>query len=107
MRPLLRLAAFPNTMVKISGLYAVSDPAHGYPHAAAAPYIDLLLDGFSPGHCLWGSDFSPALDFVSFAQTVSNPWLDRLTPAEREGLMGGNLLSLLARHATETGGEDA
>jgi predicted TIM-barrel fold metal-dependent hydrolase len=107
LKPLLRLAARPNTLVKISGLYAVSDPAHDYPHASAAPFIDLILDGFGPGRCLWGSDFSPALEFVSFAQTASVRWLGRLTPAERAGVMGGNLLRLLGRKAHTSEGEDA
>jgi predicted TIM-barrel fold metal-dependent hydrolase len=94
---LLGAAAFAHTMVKISGLYAVSDPAHGYPHAAAAPFIDVLLDRFGPERCLWGSDFSPALDYVSFAQTVTNQWLDRLNSAERNLVMAGNLRKLLGR----------
>jgi predicted TIM-barrel fold metal-dependent hydrolase len=97
LRPLLGLAKLPHTMVKISGLYAVSDPAYCYPHAAAEPFIELLLDSFGPERSLWGSDFSPALDFVSFAQTVANRWLDRLTPLERDRVMGGNLLRLLGR----------
>jgi predicted TIM-barrel fold metal-dependent hydrolase len=92
---LIELAAFDNVMVKISGLYAVSDPAHGYPHAAAAPFIALLLERFGPSRCLWASDFSPALEVVSFPQTVSIPWLDGLAPAERDQVMGGNLLGLL------------
>lgn len=97
LRPLLRLASAGHAMVKISGLYAISDPAHAYPHVAAAPFIDLLLERFGPDRCLWGSDFSPALDFVSFAQVVSNPWLNRLAEADRDRVMGGNLLRLLNR----------
>lgn len=94
---LLALAEFDHVMVKISGLYAVSDPPHAYPHMAAAPFVELLLECFGPLRCLWGSDFSPALEFVSFAQTVSNPWLDRLAPHERVQVMGGNLLRVLGR----------
>ena len=107
LRPLLHLAKLAHVMVKISGLYAVSDPAHGYPHAAAAPFVDVLLDCFGPERCLWGSDFSPALDFVSFAQTLANPWLDRLTPAERDRVMGGSLLRLLGRHDEQVKGDTA
>lgn len=92
---LLDLAAFDNVMVKISGLYAVSDPAHAYPHAAAAPFIALLLERFGSTRCLWASDFSPALEVVSFPQTVSIPELDRLPPDQRDRVMGGNLLGLL------------
>ena len=67
---LLALADHQNVMVKISGLYAISDPSHGYPHEAARPFIDLVLERFGPSRCLWGSDFSPALEHVSFPQTV-------------------------------------
>ena len=84
-------------LVKISGLYAISDPAHGYPHDAAAPFLEILFERFGVGRCCWGSDFSPALDFVSFAQTADIPWLTRLSSADIERVMGGNLLQLLAR----------
>jgi predicted TIM-barrel fold metal-dependent hydrolase len=97
--PLLALAALPNAFVKISGLYAISDPAHAWPHAAARPFVDLALESFGPARCLWASDFAPALDFVSFAQTIANPWLDRLAEGERAAVMGGNLLRLLGRSA--------
>ena len=91
----IALAAFPNVLVKISGLYAISDPAHAYPHAAAEPFVAQVLETFGPARCLWASDFSPALSFVSFPQTITNPWLDRLTPEELDQVMGANLLGLL------------
>jgi L-fuconolactonase len=95
--PLLQLAALPNVLVKISGLYAISDPAHSYPHASAAPFLDILFERFGISRCCWGSDFSPALDFVSFAQAVDIPWLARLSSADYERVMGGNLTALLAQ----------
>lgn len=98
--PLIQLAGLSNVVVKISGLYAISDPPFAYPHHAAQPFINLLLDRFGPARCLWGSDFSPALDHVSFAQTVSNPWLDHLDDGERALVMGENLLRLLRRKFT-------
>jgi predicted TIM-barrel fold metal-dependent hydrolase len=78
-----------------SGLYAVSDPPDAHPHEAAGPFVHLLLDRFGPARCLWGSDFSPAPEFVSFAETAAIPWLDRLDREEREQVMGGSLLELL------------
>ena len=92
---LLRLATMHNILVKISGLYAFSDPTYDYPHHAAAPFVQAILERFGPERCLWGSDFSPALDHVSFAQTVSNPWLDGLGESERANVMGKNLIALL------------
>jgi predicted TIM-barrel fold metal-dependent hydrolase len=98
--PLLRLATMHNVFVKISGLYAISEPGYDYPHRAAAPFVDLLLDRVGPERCLWGSDFSPALDHVSFAQTVSTPWLESLAEEDRAKVMGGNLIGLLNRART-------
>jgi predicted TIM-barrel fold metal-dependent hydrolase len=95
--PLLDLVALPNVFVKISGLYAISEPMHAWPHEAARPFIDLALERFGPERCLWASDFAPALDFVSFAQTVDNPLLAGLGEDERGQVMGGNLLRLLGR----------
>ncbi|HEY4164023.1 MAG TPA: amidohydrolase family protein [Dongiaceae bacterium] len=95
--PLLHLAELPNAMVKISGLYAVSDPPHAYPHDSATPFIETLLDRFGTGRCCWGSDFSPSLDFVSFAQTLAIPVLEKLRASDRDRVMGGNLLKVLGR----------
>jgi predicted TIM-barrel fold metal-dependent hydrolase len=95
--PLLRSAAVQNIFVKISGLYAISDPAFDYPHRAAQPFVQIALQRFGSQRCLWGSDFAPALDHVSFAQTIANPWLDDLDKDERASVMGGNLLGLLAQ----------
>jgi L-fuconolactonase len=96
---LLSLAGRANAFVKISGLYAISEPAFAWPHASAAPFIDLVLDGFGPAHCVWGSDFCVVLEYDSFSQALSNPFLDRLAPAERAAVMGGSLLRLLKREA--------
>lgn len=97
LQPLLDLADCPSVRIKISGLYAVSDPPQAYPHNAARPFVELLLDRFGPRRCLWGSDFSPALEFVAFAETATVLWLDRLRRDEREQVMGRNLLELLGR----------
>ena len=89
------VGAFPNVYVKISGLYAVSDPPHAYPHVAAAPFLEILFQRFGVMRCCWGSDFSPALDYVNFPQAADIPWLERLPRAHLESVMGGNLLALL------------
>jgi hypothetical protein len=56
--------------VKLSGLYAISQPSHAYPHHSAHPFIRQLYDDFGPKRLYWGSDFSPALEHVSFSQTI-------------------------------------
>jgi len=93
--PLLALAAHPNVFVKLSGFYAVSDPAHAWPHPAAAPFVAVLVRHFGAERCLWGSDYSPALDHVSFVQTITVPGLDGFDAATRAAVMGGSLLRIL------------
>ena len=39
LQPLLKLASRPNAAVKLSGLYAVSDPPHKFPNDAAQPFV--------------------------------------------------------------------
>lgn len=96
LRPLRDLARQPNVHVKISGVYATSDPQYAYPHAKARGAIRSLLEAFGPARCLWASDFAPALDFVSFSQTVHWPGSDELTEAEQRLVFRDNLVRLLS-----------
>ena len=94
--PLLAHAARDNIKVKFSGLYGISDPEHDFPHRAVQPFVDSILDAFGPSRPgAWGSDYSPALDFVSFAQVADTRLLRSCTKAEVHDVMGGNLLRLL------------
>jgi L-fuconolactonase len=70
LQPIRALAKLPNVGVKLSGLYAISDPSHAYPHRSARPLLRQLYDDFSAARLYWGSDFSPALEHVSFPQTI-------------------------------------
>jgi L-fuconolactonase len=96
LQPLLALARHDNVAVKFSGLYAISDPPHDFPHSAARPIVDAVLDAFGPSRLCWGSDFAPGLDFASFGQLADDRLLGDLTAAEAAGVMGGNLLRLLS-----------
>lgn len=95
--PVLALAQFPQVRVKLSGFYALTQPGYAYPHQAAWPYVEALLTAFGSARLLWGSDFSPSLEWLSFPQTFSlfaaMPFLDA---AGLERIEGGNLLALLA-----------
>lgn len=94
-RALLECAGAHNVFVKFSGLYATARNPHEYPHHSATPYVEELLATFGVDKCLWGSDFAPALDYVSFAQTISLPQLAGLTTSELKAVMGGNLAQIL------------
>jgi predicted TIM-barrel fold metal-dependent hydrolase len=92
------LAHYAGVHVKLSGFYALTKPGYGYPHRAAWPYVEVLLEAFGSSRLLWGSDYSPSLEWVSFPQTYA--LLDDmplLNEADRRRIEGENLLALLAR----------
>jgi L-fuconolactonase len=93
----LALSKFSGVRVKLSGFYALTKPGFNYPHRAAWPYVEALLADFGSTRLLWGSDFSPSLEWLSFPQTfgllAGMPFLDA---AAIERIEGRNLLALLA-----------
>jgi predicted TIM-barrel fold metal-dependent hydrolase len=95
LQPLLALSDRPNMNVKVSGLYAVSDPAHDFPHLVARQLLDALLAAFGVERLCWGSDFAPALEFVSFGQVADSRLLAGLGDGAVAAVMGGNLERLL------------
>lgn len=95
--PLLALADLPNAHVKISGFYATSAPEHAYPHRGALQAVSRIIEAFGPARCLWGSDFTPALEFVSFPQTLHWPGGDALPESVKRAILRDNLVRLLTR----------
>lgn len=96
MRSVTELAKFPGVRVKLSGFYALTLPGHDYPHEAAWPYVEQLTESFSCQRLLWGSDFSPCLDWITFPQTMD--LFDKmpfLTESDVARITGENLLALL------------
>ena len=77
-----------------SGLYAI-DPV--YPHQFARPFIELVLERFSPSDLHWGSDFSPVLGFVPFAHTIQFPGSEVLSNADRRLILGEGLATKIRR----------
>jgi L-fuconolactonase len=93
----LKLARFTGVRVKLSGFYALTTPSYDYPHRAAWPYAAALLEAFGAQRLLWGSDFSPSLEWLSFPQTFGLfAQMPFLTAADRRRIEGQNLLELLA-----------
>jgi L-fuconolactonase len=103
LKEILALARFPGIHVKLSGFYALTQPGYDYPHQAAWPYVEILLAAFGSTRLLWGSDFSPSLEWLSFPQTFglfeAMPFLN---DSDRERIEGSNLLALLAEAATNS-----
>lgn len=95
LRALLAFADRPHVHVKFSGLYAVSDPAHDFPHPVVQPIFEALLEAFGVARLCWGSDFAPALEFVSFGQIADERLLAPLDERDVSSVMGANLQRLL------------
>ena len=92
----LALSRWPGPRVKLSGFYGLSEPGHDFPHRAAWPYVTALIAHFGTHRLLWGSDYSPCLDSVSFPQTLAIlQYLPGLTAVDRAAVGGENLLELL------------
>ncbi len=97
LEPVLALARFPGVQVKLSAFYALTKPGYNYPHQVTWPYVEVLLDAFGSTRLLWGSDYSPSLEWVSFPQTFGLfAHMSFLDKADIERIEGANLLALLA-----------
>jgi L-fuconolactonase len=66
LKPILDLAVISHLGVKFSAAYA----CNAYPHPGLREVLGALRNRFGPSRLYWGSDFSPALDDVTFAQTI-------------------------------------
>jgi len=92
----MALAGFPGVCVKLSGFYALTVPGYDYQHRNAWPYVVALLESFGVHRLLWGSDFSPSLELVSFPQTLGLlAQMPFLTDKDRAQIEGVNLLRIL------------
>jgi predicted TIM-barrel fold metal-dependent hydrolase len=96
MRPIVELARYTQARVKLSGFYALSDPAYNYPHREAWPYVETLAEAFGVERLLWASDFSPCLNALSFPQAVGMiEAMPFFSADDRQKIEGDNLLTLL------------
>ncbi len=101
MSAIVALAQFPGPRVKLSGFYGCTIPRHEYPHQAAWPYVQALIKEFGVGRLVWGSDFSPCLDHLTFPQTFGVfSKMPFLSDADRRRIEGRNLLDLLGEVKT-------
>jgi predicted TIM-barrel fold metal-dependent hydrolase len=84
---LLALAAFPNIVVKITGACTLSRGE--YPYADIWAPLARIFDAFGLQRCLWGTDWTRAVELMSYAEGV-DAFLksDRLSDSDRAMLMG-------------------
>lgn len=92
---LSQLARLPHLGVKASAFYAYGTPQHIFPHRASHSVFKALLEELGEDRLYWGSDFSPALEFVSFAQCIEMLNQLDLNEAQMQAIGGGNLRRVL------------
>ncbi len=86
-----RLADLPHVGVKLSGAYGIN----AYPHPGLPELMEELLYAYGENRLYWGSDFSPALDQVSYEQTITV--VANLLKLNLSKLMGENLRAAISR----------
>ena len=84
------LARYGNVSLKVSGACTLSKA--GYPFDDIWDPVMRLVDAFGVERCMWGTDWTRALDFATYKQAV-DVFLEtpRLSDSDREALMGGSL----------------
>lgn len=86
--PLIDLADCAHVSVKLSGQYAAS--TGGYPHEDVQVIVDLVAEAFGTGSLVWGSDFSPCLEYVSFDEAIDCLLPTGVSSRERADILSGN-----------------
>ena len=84
------LARHDNLAIKLSGVGSMS--ADAYPFSDVWDPVLRLVDAFGVDRCMWGSDWTRALDFLSYRESVDMFRLNQAFSAgDRAALMGGAL----------------
>ena len=87
---LLALAEHENVAVKVTGACTLSHEP--YPYGDIWDPLCRVFDAFGFERCLWGTDWTRAVNLLTYEQGVAPFRLtDRLTDKERATLMGGAL----------------
>jgi predicted TIM-barrel fold metal-dependent hydrolase len=87
---LIALAAHGNVAVKISGAGTMSH--RSFPYDDIWDPLCRIFDAFGLERCLWGTDWTRAVEFLSYKQAVDAFLVsDRLSDSDRAMLMGGAL----------------
>jgi predicted TIM-barrel fold metal-dependent hydrolase len=89
----LDLARHDNVAVKVTGACTMS--RRPFPFDDLWEPVGRLIDAFGVDRCLWGTDWTRAVDVVSYADAVA-AFRDRwpMSPADRDALMGGTAARL-------------
>jgi predicted TIM-barrel fold metal-dependent hydrolase len=86
----LELAKQPNVMLKISGAGTLSHEP--YPYSDIWDPLARIFDAFGFNRCMWGTDWTRAVAFLTYKQGVDAFRLgSRLSDSDKAALMGGTL----------------
>ena len=85
------LAAHAHVACKVSGLVTEADWSSWTPESFD-PYLDVVLEAFRPGRLMFGSDWPVCLLAADYPAVhgIATRYLERLAPAERDGILGAN-----------------
>ena len=87
------LAQYPNVAIKISGACTLSYEPFPFPDIWAP--LARVFDAFGIERCLWGTDWTRAVNLVTYADGVEAFRLtDTLSEGEKARLMGGSLRAI-------------
>ena len=87
------LASLDNVAIKISGACTLSHQPFPYPDIWES--LNKVFDAFGFDRCLWGTDWTRAVDLLTYEQGVEAFRVtDQLSDAERSTLMGGSLAKI-------------
>ena len=86
----LTLAKHPNVAIKITGACTLS--REPFPSNDIWGPVCRVIDAFGIDRCLWGTDWTRAVNFLTFAQGVDAfRFTDRISASDKSKLMGGTL----------------
>jgi predicted TIM-barrel fold metal-dependent hydrolase len=90
---LLGLAVHENVAVKVSGACTLS--REQFPYKDIWDPLGQVFDAFGFGRCMWGTDWTRAVNLLTYEQGVEAFRLtDRLSDSERAALMGETLTKI-------------
>jgi L-fuconolactonase len=86
----LTLAKHPNVAIKITGACTLS--RQPFPFGDIWDPVCRVIDAFGIDRCLWGTDWTRAVNFLTYAQGVDAfRATDRISASDKAKLMGGTL----------------
>jgi predicted TIM-barrel fold metal-dependent hydrolase len=86
----LTLAKLPNVAIKITGACTLS--REPFPYSDIWDPVCRVIDAFGLDRCLWGTDWTRAVNFLTFAQGVDAFRVTgRISAGDKAKLMGGTL----------------